>query len=37
MKALMIAGTLLWFAAATPLSLMRRAAPAGDHPRQETP
>jgi len=37
MKSLMLTGTLLWFAAATPLSLMRRAAPAGHQPQQETP
>ena len=37
MKSLMLGGTLLWFAAATPLSLMRRAASVGNHSRQETP
>jgi hypothetical protein len=36
MKSLMLVGTLLWFATATPLNLMRRTAPTRNLPPQET-
>jgi hypothetical protein len=37
MKSLMLVGTLLWFAAATPLDLMRATTPAGHHSQPPTP